>query len=64
MMRFLRFKKNATFGMGKLDFFWTETPKRRQLLSFGEDQTVVSLKNYSRGEGTSRPTHRLSESFH
>ena len=35
---------NATSGMGKLDFFFTETPRRRQLLSFGEDQTVVSLK--------------------
>ena len=38
------FFKNATSGMGKLEFLTTETPRRRQLLSFGEDQTVVSLK--------------------
>ena len=35
---------NATSGMGKLEIFRTETPRRRHLLSFGEDQTVVSLK--------------------
>ena len=38
------FLLNATSGMGKLEIFRTETPRRRQLLSFGEDQTVVSLK--------------------
>ena len=35
---------NATSGMGKLEILRTETPRWRQLLSFGEDQTVVSLK--------------------
>ena len=35
---------NATSGMGKLEIFRTETPRWRHLLSFGEDQTVVSLK--------------------
>ena len=35
---------NATSGMGKLEIFRTETPRRTHLLSFGEDQTVVSLK--------------------
>ena len=30
--------------MGKLEIFRTETPRWRQLLSFGEDQTVLSLK--------------------
>ena len=35
---------NATSGMGKLEIFRTETPRRTHLLSFGEDQTVVFLK--------------------
>ena len=35
---------NATSGMGKLEIFRTETPRRTHLLSFGEDQTGVSLK--------------------
>ena len=35
---------NATSGMGKLEILRTETPRRRQLLSFGEDQTGKSLK--------------------
>ena len=35
---------NATSGMGKLEILRTETPRRTHLLSFGEDQTVVSLK--------------------
>ena len=35
---------NATSGMGILEIFRTETPRRTHLLSFGEDQTVVSLK--------------------
>ena len=30
--------------MGKLEIFRTETPRRTHLQSFGEDQTVVSLK--------------------
>ena len=38
------FLLNATSGMGKLEIFRTETPRRRHLLSFGEEQTVVSLK--------------------
>ena len=38
------FLLNATSGMGKLEIFRTETPRRRHLLSFGEEKTVVSLK--------------------
>ena len=38
------FLLNATSGMGKLEIFRTETPRRRHVLSFGEDQAVVSLK--------------------
>ena len=38
------FSKHATSGMGKFEFFRTETPRLRHLLSIGEDQTVVSLK--------------------
>ena len=35
---------NSTSGMGKLEILRTETPRRTHLLSFGEDQTVLSLK--------------------
>ena len=38
------FLLNATSGMGKLEIFRTETPRRTHLQSFGEDQTVISLK--------------------
>ena len=38
------FLLNATSGMGKLEIFRTETPRLTYLLSFGEDQTVLSLK--------------------
>ena len=41
---FYVFFLNATSGMGKLEILRTETPRRTHLLSFGEDQTVVSLK--------------------
>ena len=38
------FFHNSTSGLGKLEILRTETPRRTHLLSFGEDQTVVSLK--------------------